>query len=722
MALRPHLAAILGYLVLALWLTWPTAAHLRDAYFTSGNNIFFFPATPDAPQNIWNFWWVGRAIASGQNPFFAPLLYYPQGVQMLVQTLNIVAIGLTLPANWMFGPLAAYNLAAILGVALTGYFGFLLARAFTPGLAGPLLAGALLTACPLHIAKLDSGQLNFVSVQWLVLFMLAMLALVQGAEAGAGNVLSGLGRSIRHQRRIDHHMPVSRMLRPYVAAGAFLLVLFTDWYWAMVAAAFAGVWMLLGLVGAVHRWRLIRRYLLFGLLTGLACVPLVLALLDAGGSGSGGQQSELWAAYTQAYSADALGLFFPAALHPLWSVAAERFLVSVAPYSITEGSYTAAGWVLAVLGLLGAWLYRREHWRLIIAGLVGWVLALGPTLYVLGYNTGLPMPYRLLQMLPLLGTARRPNLFGMITIVVLAIFAALLVERLRERMPSRRFALAFVLIVALAVFELWPPMRVAYALEQPEVFARIAAEPGVVVDLPIESGTDSRTLLHQMVHGQPILRGYVARPPDYPTLPYDLLINRLARMRPWPERDIIALDSPTLMNKQCYYRLRYVVVEKALLTPAQAAVLTDTLTRLLAGPPTPWYEDSRFVAYQLPDADGPCRPFAYLGSGWNDVEQTADRTWRWTSGASDLYVINPGDAPRSLVLDVHAEARAEGQQLTIVAGTTNIQVPLARALRNYRVAIPTTPGLNRLELHTPTLYEESTDRDIGISVQSIEVR
>lgn len=173
-----HLLILLGYLALALWLTWPAGIYLRDAYFTSGNNIFFFPDTPDAPQNIWNFWWVGRALAGGQNPFFTPLLYYPQGVQMLLQTLNIVAIGLTLPANWLLGPLAAYNLAAILGVALTGYFGFLLARAFAPGTAGPLLAGALLTACPLHIAKLDSGQLNFVSVQWLVLFMLSAVWLV----------------------------------------------------------------------------------------------------------------------------------------------------------------------------------------------------------------------------------------------------------------------------------------------------------------------------------------------------------------------------------------------------------------------------------------------------------------------------------------------------------------------------------------------------------------
>lgn len=507
-----------------------------------------------------------------------------------------------------------------------------------------------------------------------------------------------------------------------IAATTFLLVLFTDWYWALVAAAFGGTWMLLGLLGAPRPWLLIRRYLIFVLLTGLACVPLALALRAAGGSGASDGQSELWAAYTQAYSADAMGLFFPAALHPLWSASAERFLVRVAPYSITEGSYTAAGWALAALGLAGAWLERRTHWRLIVTGLVGWLLALGPTLYVLGYDTGLPMPYRLLQALPLLGTARRPNLFGMITIIILAIFAALAVGRMRARLAPRRFGLACALIAALAAFELWPPARVAHALERPAVFAQIAADPGVVVDLPIESGTDSRTLLHQMVHGQPILRGYVARPPVYPTLPYDPLISRLARMRPWPDGDIIALGQSALINEQCYYRLRYVVAEKALLTPAQSADLADTLARLLGGPPAPWHEDDRFVAYRLPYADGPCRPFAYLGAGWNDIERSGEHTWRWTSGASELYLVNPGDTARSLALRFRAEAREQGQQLTIVAGETTITVPLERSLRDYRVAVPAAPGLNRIELRTPALREESTGRDIGISVQQISVR
>ncbi|NTV63405.1 MAG: hypothetical protein HGA65_07690, partial [Oscillochloris sp.] len=321
---RLHLLAGAGYLALAIWLTWPTAAHLGEAYFTSGNNLFFFPATPDAPQNIWNFWWGMRALSDGQSPFFSPLLYYPQGVQMLMQTMNIVAIGLTLPVNGLLGPLAAYNTAAILGVALSGYFGFLLVRAFGGRTAGSLLAGALLTACPLHIAKFDSGQLNFVSMQWVILFMLAALALV---------------RLPAHERGWHHDL-----VPPLLAALAFLLVLLTDWYWALVAAAFGGSWMLLALVGAPRPWQLLQRYLAFGLLAGAACLPMVMTLLADGIPDAGQPQGELWAAYSEGYSSDARGLFFPAALNPLWSLGAERFLMSVAPHGITEGSYTAAGW------------------------------------------------------------------------------------------------------------------------------------------------------------------------------------------------------------------------------------------------------------------------------------------------------------------------------------------------------------------------------------------
>ncbi|NCC35797.1 MAG: hypothetical protein EOM24_27860, partial [Chloroflexia bacterium] len=175
--LRTHLGILAAYAVLALWLTWPAILSLPSHYFTAGNNLYFYIKTPDAPQNIWNFWWTGYAVQHGMNPFFTPLLYYPEGLQMVLQTINPVAVLTAVPVTLTLGPVAAYNVTAIVAIMLTGYAGFLLARAFAPGVLGPFVAGVLLTASPFHVAKLDSGQLNFVTMQWLVFAVVALIYL-----------------------------------------------------------------------------------------------------------------------------------------------------------------------------------------------------------------------------------------------------------------------------------------------------------------------------------------------------------------------------------------------------------------------------------------------------------------------------------------------------------------------------------------------------------------
>jgi len=695
LGVRAHLLVLLAYLGLALWLTWPAALSPGRYYFTGGENIFFFPTTPDAPQNIWNFWWAARALSEGRSLWFADRLYYPEGVQMALQTLNPLAVALALPVTLTAGPTAAYNLTAIVAVALTGYAGFGLARAFAPGVAGPFLAGALLTAAPFHIAKLDSGQLNFVTMQWLVLFMLAFVQMCR----------------------------VEGWWGPALAALAYGAVLYTDWYWALVGAAFAAGWAGLSLIGAARPRVLLARFLAFGALSVALALPLLIAASAARGD-LPREPGEMWMAYTLGYSADALGLFFPAARHPLWAVPAERFLVSVAPLSITEGSYTAAGWTLLALAVPGALWYGRTHWRLLVVALLAWLLAVGPTLHVLGHDTGLPMPYRLFQTLPLLGTARRPNLFGVITITVAAVFAALALAHLRARLAPRRFALVLAFFVALGLFELWPPARVPNALARPEVFARIAAsEPGVVVDLPLEQGTDSRTLIHQLVHGQPILRGYVARPPAYPTLDHSPLPAQLAQMRVWSEDDIIALDPQALATMQCYYRLRYLVLEPAELTADQEAAVLAVAARLSGAAPEPWYTDARFRAYRLPLHTGRCAPFVFPGAGWNDREVQGELVWRWSTGRSEVYLVNPEAQPRVVMLELLAEGREEGQPLTIRhAGRPVAEVQLARPLRRYRMAVLAPPGQSRLELVTPAARDPASNREVGFAVRAVAAR
>jgi hypothetical protein len=713
-AWREHGALLLAYLGLALWLTCPLALQFDSHYVSSGQNIFFFPATPDAPQNIWNMWWLQYALATAQNPFVSPLLYYPDGVAMYLQTFNIVAGVLALPFNWLLGPTAAYNAAAISGIVLTGYFGYWFVASFTGGRVAPFVAGALLTACPFHIAKFDSGQLNFVTMQWLVLMLLAVVWLTRSP----------------------------RWWLPLFVALSFLLVLLTDWYWTLVAAFFALVWGLLSLWRHPQPGALLVRLTISGLLCMLVSLPLLIPVVQSRTPQPAPTDgTSIWAFYTQGYSADLFGLFFPAAQHPLWAAPAERFLVTVAPYSITEGSYTAAGWVLLALAIYGLIALRRTPlpalsaahplWqprphdlqRLLICAALAWLLALGPSLYILGWATGIPLPYALLQHLPILDTARRPNLFGILTIVVAAVFASVALRALLHQRDRRRQISLLAVVGVLALLELWPAQRVAIALERAPVFQSIAERPGVVVDLPLEGGTDSRSLINQIVHQQPILRGYVARPPIYDTLLFAPLVSMLGEMKPWPEEDIVPLDGAALAQMQCFYRLQHVTLDTRQIPPETQAQVAANITRIAGSAQTPSFADATHLGYTLPLSAEPCAPFVYLERGWNNAERNETQLWRWSTDESRLVIVNPATTAQQIIVSLQIEAREADQPLTIWWEDQQIaQFTLTRQQRHYEFVVSLPPGSHTLTLRTPAISDPSAQRVIGVSVQHLRVR
>lgn len=690
-----YLGALGVYIVLALWITWPMPLQFATHYHTSGNNIFYFPTSPDAPKNIWMLWWAGQALTAGSNPLYTPLIYHPQGLALHLQTYDTVAGIMTLPANMLFGPVAAYNLSALLGFMLTGLFGFLLVRPFVQGFAPALLVGALLTATPYHVAKYDAGQMNFVHMQWLVLFIAALI-----------------------------HMSISRRWWGVpVAALAFLLLTFSDWYYTLVAVFFALVWGGLNLASGPQRSQLLKLYGLSGALASLLVLPRLGALRASAGD-QGAEASPMWAFYTQGYSADAFGFFFPNALNPLWAVPVERFLINVAPYGISEGSYTAAGWTLALLALLGVVWHWRQQWRLLVVALVAWLFALGPTLFVLGYETGIAMPYHVLQMVPGLETARRPNLFGLITIMSAAIFAALALARLCEQLRPARYRLVLGLVALAAMVELWPPQRVANALDQAPVYQRIAAEgtPGAVVDLPIEGGTDSRTLINQLVHQQPILRGYIARPPHYPTLLYSPLPKQLATLKLWPELDVLPLDQAALECMQCYYQLRYLVFKPALLTKQELDTLHSLIERLGADPTLPWHADERHQAFELPLHADHCAPFVFLGEGWGEWEGEPGHVWRWSEGLSEIYIVNPQPEAKRIKLQLLAHT-LEGERILEIYSANELLTTfvLDEHRRWYRLNVELTPGYNQFMLQSATSIDPTSGRALGIALKRIEV-
>ncbi len=75
---RGLLLAALAYAALFAWYSWPLGREWSTAFVGRPHH--------DANQYIWNAWNFRRQVAAGHNPFFTPLLLYPQGTGLWLHT------------------------------------------------------------------------------------------------------------------------------------------------------------------------------------------------------------------------------------------------------------------------------------------------------------------------------------------------------------------------------------------------------------------------------------------------------------------------------------------------------------------------------------------------------------------------------------------------------------------------------------------------------------
>ena len=106
---RGLLLAGLAYAALFGWYSWPLAREWSTAFVGTPHH--------DANQYIWNAWNFQRQVAAGHNPFFTPLLLYPQGTGLWLHTYTPVLGLLNVALRQEFW---AVNLGLLLSFVLSG--------------------------------------------------------------------------------------------------------------------------------------------------------------------------------------------------------------------------------------------------------------------------------------------------------------------------------------------------------------------------------------------------------------------------------------------------------------------------------------------------------------------------------------------------------------------------------------------------------------------------
>lgn len=637
---RSLFVAVALYLTLALVMTWPLALYLTRA--VPGNAY-------DSWQNLWNLWWLRWALLNGENPYFTPMLYYPQGAGLWLHTLNPINFLITLPISFALNLTATYNVALLASLTLCGLCTYLLARDVTDSPPAALVAGVVFACSGYLLAQVMGGHTHMVAAWPLPLAMLA------------------LRRAVRQ--------PSQRTIA--LAGLALWINMLADWQYFLFALIWTG-WYSGWLIAAPTR---------------VGHPPTPAAWSARLRLGIPTAATEGGPTFRQENSVDLADLLIPSQLHPLWGPLAEAAQSYKANIHIQSKTVylSVVALALAALGLHAG--RESGFWTASVGVFI--LLAMGPELQIAGWRPGIPLPSALLFELPFIGIFRYPMRFIAVATISLAILAAFGVQTLltAERTASdaarppvngttarRRTQLVVLSGIALLTLDNLTVPFPLVGVYLPDYYREIARDPGsfAVMEAPLYSATSPFYMLYQTVHQKPLVGGYTSRRLPYAILDELPLLRVLSYAKPAP--DIIQQEmtaiAPSVFG---YFNIRYLMLHSA-----GGALRYHTVTRIAeaAGGP-PLYRDVAFVRvsdgftasglrrsfwlgdqesygsvliYRLTPPAAPM-PFLGVGAGWSGPTLTDGRSVaevldqaRWTD---DLAWLEHQEVSRTLAGPAH---------------------------------------------------------------------
>jgi hypothetical protein len=474
----PRLIMLAAFALLAVMLASP---RLLGASFYAADDWH------DVEIFFWDFWWLGEALRTGQDPWFTTAVFYPGGTSLGFHPTGFLYGLFSLPLQALLGVergvVLAYNLITLASLTLAAWLAWLLARRLGAGDLPAAITGVIYSFSAYHFWHL--GRLHVAGIEMLPLFLLALLGLTE-----------------------DRVRPIRAGL---AIGGAGVLLLYsslTNFTSAILMTIVLAVILFFG-----DRPRLLRPAV--GMGAGVAAGVVLVAALPF---------LHAWITYPQpvegsrsvmenaGYSADLMGYVVPGHNSiPYGAVAA-----GLDPRRVVKGEETFTGllpWLLLPFGLLAV--NGRRPWRWVILAAVFGVLSLGPYLKVMGYETGLPLPYRMLyEVVPLLKVNRTPIRLAAPFLLFLALLAGFGARRLGSR-PGRGWVVPLLLLVAVGESLFTLPLTARQ--EAPAVYRQMVGSQGAVINVPLyHARLDRRLMYHQIFHRQPVTSACIPRASDTP--------------------------------------------------------------------------------------------------------------------------------------------------------------------------------------------------------------
>ena len=627
-AVAPPLAVVFGYVLAALAFSWPLPLHL--ATHLTGD------PGGDTGVYVWNQWVFHEELVTGHNPLATEkILALTSRVDLTQHNYTAFLNMLALPLVSRLGIIASFNVVFLAVSVLNAVMMYGLARRVTAANRWEAwLAGLAFGWSPLMIAR-TTGHFSLAASAALPAFLWCLV----NAECSRSTRDAALvGVCMAWAALSDAYFGIYCLIIGTLYAGAAWLKVTRHstpaprpWVWTLdiLIVCFGGLiaGLLLGrggeftLLGVpIHARSLytpvlvltvlvIARALIWWrphfempdvwplpiratLIAALACIgplaPVLYGLSNRVAEGQFVSPTIFWRSSPP--GVDLLSFVTPNSQHPI-----ARWLfddpLALKPTVFVEYTASLSLVSLAIIGL-AMWRVRyrpRKRWLAITIGFA--LLALGPFIYVAGFNTHVPGPWALMRYVPVVGLARMPTRFAVVASIGVSVLMAGALASLGARWPERRRMIG-ALAAMLLVFELWPAPRTLYSAEISPIYDRIAADPRpvrvLVLPFGVRDGTwetgnfRPRTLFNQTRHGKALIGGYLSRVSprrvqkmrrDYPTLDALITLSENAPIGP----DIKARLDERGDRLVTQGDVGYVVIDSRFIPPDRAQLVIDAL-------------------------------------------------------------------------------------------------------------------------------------------------
>ncbi len=705
--------ALAVYAALSVVLSWPVARDFTRAISSDGGN--------DARLNIWMLWHTQQAFLGRQPLLGAPTLYWPLGASLLTQSPGPLMGVFALPF-WPLGVEATYNATLMVGLTLTGFCLYLLARELGLARGAALFAGVVYMTVPMALG----GLLQHMDKTFLGLLPLTLWALLRAFDPL---------RSV--------------WWAPATAFIVMLTILHGGWHFVQAVFAvvfFVAVFWLTNPTG--DRRFLWQRTLALGVSALILVGPFVVGIVRASADpmlhvDNGLQSYE--------HHPDLAEFFLPSQYSILFGPTVLDFLgrFGITPSVETAVSLVYTGLVLAALGAARGG-RRALVWLLFT--LVFFVLALGPVLKALGqkeftlYKLPIILPYAVVSDLPGMAFMRTPGRFMMMGFVGFAVLAAFGLQWLVTRFPSWQRILPLAAI-ALVLVEVWPqPWPTEVMRPVPLFYKQIASDPAMygVFDLPQKPRSDASAAgyssfyqMYQMTHGKGIATGFLSfTPPRHPLFP------GLFQTDPTPPDALVNGQKVSAYTDAAYelaeQGYRYVVRHKpdkayAEFKPgSRGDKIAEDFVRNAFPNQSPIVDDDLTTVYALPATADPATLTLYmeLRDGWQEREDK----WRWTKSPATLYILSPTAQEATLQVTPSSIHDPEGEGgvgkegvLTVTANGVTQQVPI-HVDETANVPITLVPGGQTVTLSLdagnfhPSDYGVGDTRELSFAIKTLNLK